>query len=86
MDDLTLQVGLVDRVELDDAQGPDACGGEVQQREDDREDVVRRRLDVYAEQTAPLSEYYAQRGLLRTVQATGTQDEVTDRVLTAVKG
>ena len=47
----------------------DKCGGEVAQRVDDREDVIRTRLETYRSQTAPLIEFYSQRGLLRRVDA-----------------
>lgn len=45
----------------------DACGGELFQRDDDRSDVVARRLEVYRAQTAPLLDFYAQRGVLRSL-------------------
>lgn len=48
-------------------------------RSDDSEEVHRNRLEVYREQTAPLEDYYAQRGLLHDVDATGTIDEVNER-------
>lgn len=57
----------------------DACfasGGELLQRDDDNEDTIRNRLDVYAQQTAPLIDYYRERGLLKTVAADGSMDEV----------
>jgi adenylate kinase len=57
----------------------DACGGELVQREDDREDVVRNRLEVYRRSTEPLEEFYWNRGLLRDVEAVGTVDEVAER-------
>ncbi len=44
----------------------DQCQGELLQRPDDKEDVVRRRLEVYQAQTAPVTEYYRGRGILRT--------------------
>lgn len=49
----------------------DACGGALTIRKDDDPDTVRHRLDVYAEQTFPLIDYYRTRGLLHTVDATG---------------
>lgn len=55
-----------------------------QGRADDTEDVIRRRMEVYAEQTAPLTELYRGRGLLVQVDGMGTPDEVTDRVLAAL--
>jgi adenylate kinase len=57
----------------------DACGGDLVQREDDREDVVRNRLEVYRRSTEPLEEFYWNRGLLRDVEAVGTVDEVAAR-------
>lgn len=53
-------------------------------RSDDTEDVIRRRLEVYAEQTAPLTDLYRERGLLVQVDGTGDVDEVTRRILTAL--
>ncbi|GAA1927267.1 adenylate kinase [Nocardioides lentus] len=55
-------------------------------RSDDTEEVVRHRQDVYAEQTAPLIEVYAERGLLVTVDGMGEVDEVSARVRTALDG
>jgi adenylate kinase len=57
----------------------DACGGELEQREDDREDVVLNRLEVYRTQTEPLEHFYWQRGLLRDVEAIGTVEQVQAR-------
>jgi adenylate kinase len=45
----------------------DACGAELFQRDDDREETIRHRLSVYNEQTAPLIGYYGERGLLFSV-------------------
>jgi adenylate kinase len=55
-----------------------------QGRSDDTEDVVRHRLDVYAEQTAPLAAIYEARGLLVRVDGMGPMDEVTARLLAAI--
>ena len=55
-----------------------------QGRADDTEDVIRRRLEVYEEQTAPLTSVYAERGLLVTVDGLGEVDEVTGRILEAL--
>lgn len=54
---------------------------QIEGRADDTEDVVRHRLDVYAEQTAPISQVYAERGLLAQVDGLGEVDEVTARLL-----
>ena len=53
---------------------------EVEGRADDTEDVIRRRQDVYARQTAPLIEVYAERGLLVEIDGMGEVDAVTERV------
>lgn len=58
----------------------DRCGGRLVQREDDREDVVRERLAVYADLTEPLVECYRRRGILHRVDGTGTIDAVWQRV------
>ena len=58
----------------------DRCGTELVQRPDDREDTVRTRLKVYAEQTAPLLEHYRRRAVLATVAGTGAIEAVRDAV------
>ncbi len=64
----------------------DACGGETVQRDDDREETVRRRLAVYAEQTAPLIRFYEGRGLLRRVAGTGEIGEIFARMVQSLGG
>jgi adenylate kinase len=59
---------------------------EIEGRADDTEDVIRRRLEVYAEQTAPLTDLYGARGLVRKVDGMGAVDEVTDRLAKALEG
>lgn len=59
-------------------------GGELLQRADDNEETIGNRLRVYREQTEPLIDYFRERGLLRTVDADGTVDEVYRRLLAAV--
>jgi adenylate kinase len=61
----------------------DTCGGELYQREDDREDTVRNRLEVYRRQTAPLLDYYRQRNLLATVPGEGAIAAIRDAVRAA---
>jgi adenylate kinase len=63
----------------------DKCGGELFQRSDDTEKVVRERLKVYKESTLPLTEYYAKKGILKTVDGDGAIDQVYKRVLRAVR-
>lgn len=55
-----------------------------QGRADDSVEVIRHRLDIYAEQTAPIIDVYAARGLVVTVDGLGAVDEVTDRILKAL--
>jgi adenylate kinase len=65
----------------------DVCGkGPVVQRDDDREEAVRRRLDIYEQETAPLAGWYADQGLLVPVDGVGSPDEVFDRILTGLSG
>ncbi len=59
----------------------DACGGETYQRDDDREETVRARLTVYAEQTAPLIRFYEGRKLLRRIVGTGERSEIFARMV-----
>jgi adenylate kinase len=54
----------------------DRCGNSLIQREDDKPETIRTRLQKYHQQTAPVVEYYRQQGLLRTVPGTGTVDEI----------
>lgn len=59
----------------------DNCGGELFQRQDDREDTVRHRIEVYHRETEPLQNFYSERGLLREVDAVGDVREVTRRAV-----
>jgi adenylate kinase len=61
----------------------DACGGELYQRDDDAEATVRRRLDVYQRQTAPLLDYYRQRSMLTTVAGEGPLATIRDAIRAA---
>jgi adenylate kinase len=60
------------------------CGGELYQREDDKAEVISRRLEVYNEQTAPIIAFYRGEGLLITISATGAVSEITERATTAL--
>jgi len=62
----------------------DVCGGEVVQRDDDTENAIMRRLELYERETAPLISWYDEREMLATLSAVGTPDEVTDKVVTEV--
>lgn len=57
------------------------CGGNLTQRADDNEETVKSRLDVYVGQTAPLTEYYKERGVLVDVDGDGTMDEVFETIV-----
>ncbi len=94
------QVGELDRILSSSGRGIDAvveltaASDEViarllgraaeQGRSDDTEDVIRRRLQVYAEQTEPLTSIYAERGLLVRVDGIGEVEDVTQRLLSAL--
>jgi adenylate kinase len=63
----------------------DVCGGELYQRDDDSEDTVRKRLEVYHTQTEPIIDYYKAQGLVVTISSLGPVDEITQRALEALK-
>ncbi len=60
------------------------CGGELFQRDDDREETVMNRLKVYDNQTAPLVSYYRERGLLREIDGVGEVEDIGKRVVRAL--
>lgn len=62
----------------------DKCGGELYQRPDDRPETVKKRLDVYFAETAPLIEYYRRQGKLLEVEGEGSVEEVTQRIVSAL--
>ncbi|MDT0448894.1 adenylate kinase [Streptomyces hesseae] len=62
----------------------DTCGGELYQREDDSEDTVRKRLEVYHSETEPIIDYYKAQGLVVTISALGKVAEVTQRAMEAL--
>lgn len=64
----------------------DVCGGEVVSRRDDNGDAIAQRLKLYEEQTAPLLDHYASRGILLEVDGSGPVDEVTLELITRVDG
>lgn len=63
----------------------DRCGGELYQRQDDTEETVAHRLQVYEQQTAPLVDYYRRRNLLREIDGVGPVDEIRARVMRALE-
>ena len=81
------QCGHVWHVEFDPPKEDgvcDVCGGDLFQRDDDLPDTIRRRLEVYTEQTAPLVGFYEKAGLLRSITAQGPVDEITERAISAL--
>jgi adenylate kinase len=62
----------------------DRCGGELFQRDDDKEQTIANRLQVYERQTAPLISYYRERGLLREVDGVGEISQIRARVVKAL--
>ncbi len=63
----------------------DVCGGELFQRDDDLPETVRRRLEVYDEETAPLVGFYDDLGLLVTILAQGSVEDVAARAIGALE-
>jgi len=64
----------------------DKCGGELFQRGDDKEETIKKRLDVYDAQTAPLIDYYKKKGILKSVAGTGSIDEIFKKVCNILAG
>ncbi|MEK6678209.1 MAG: adenylate kinase [Nitrospirota bacterium] len=62
----------------------DKCGGELFQRDDDKEATIKKRLDVYEAQTAPLIDYYKNKGMLKSISGTGSIDEIFSKVCDAL--
>ncbi|MFC6884269.1 MULTISPECIES: adenylate kinase [Actinomadura] len=79
--------GRIWHVDFDDKQDDicDDCGGHLFQRDDDKEEVVMHRLEVYRHDTAPLVQFYADEGILVGIDATGPVEEVTKRALAALR-
>jgi adenylate kinase len=63
----------------------DKCGGELFQRDDDKEATIKKRLDVYQQQTAPLIDYYSRKQIMKTVMGVGGINDIFNKV-TAVLG
>jgi adenylate kinase len=58
----------------------DKCGGELYQRDDDKEETIKNRLDVYDKATAPLIDYFRKKGILKSVMGVGDIDEIFKKV------
>jgi len=63
----------------------DKCQGELYQREDDKEEVVSRRLEIYSEQTEPIISFYKSAGLLKNISALGEVSEITKNAIAILK-
>jgi adenylate kinase len=64
----------------------DKCGGELFQRDDDKEATIKKRLDVYDASTAPLIDYYKKKGILKSVMGVGSIDEIFNKVCNILQG
>jgi adenylate kinase len=63
----------------------DNCGGELYQREDDKEEVIANRLSVYSEQTEPIVAFYKNLGILKAISAVGEVSEISANAIAALK-
>jgi adenylate kinase len=63
----------------------DKCNSELYQREDDKEEVITRRLEIYAQQTEPIISYYKNAGILKNISAIGDVSEITQKVIALLK-
>ncbi len=63
----------------------DQCGGSLYERDDDKEETIRSRLDVYSQQTGPVIQYYASQGLVRSINGIGHIDDIFHRILEAIE-
>jgi adenylate kinase len=63
----------------------DKCGTELVQRKDDNEEIAKARFETYFEQTAPLIDYYKNKGKLKVLNAEGSIDEVWERLLQVIE-
>jgi len=64
----------------------DVCGAALVQRDDDREETVKNRLDVYRQQTSPLKSYFEQCGLMRCIDGNGTIQDIQRQICTILEG
>lgn len=63
----------------------DKCGAELTQRKDDTREVAKSRFETYNRETAPLIDYYSKKGVLKSIDANGSIDEVWERLLQVIK-
>lgn len=64
----------------------DKCGGALIQRDDDKPEAIRKRLELYHKQSEPLIKYYRDRGLVRDIEVTGPPDVVVPVIMAALEG
>ena len=64
----------------------DVCGASLVQRDDDREETVKNRLDVYLQQTSPLKVYFEQCGLMRCIDGNGTIQDIQRKICSILEG
>ena len=64
----------------------DKCSGELYQRDDDKEETIRNRLNVYNQQTAPLIDYYQKKELLRTIEGVGKIEDIFRKIEEVIEG
>ena len=64
----------------------DKCGGELFQRDDDKEATIKKRLDVYQQQTAPLIDYYSKKNIMKTVMGVGSIEDIFKKAVAAIEG
>jgi adenylate kinase len=62
----------------------DKCGGQLFQRDDDKEETIKKRLDVYTKQTAPLIDYYSKKNIMKTVMGVGSINDIFNKVTAAL--
>ena len=64
----------------------DKCGGQLFQRDDDKEATIKKRLDVYQQQTAPLIDYYSKKKIMKTVAGVGSIEDIFKKAVAAIEG
>jgi adenylate kinase len=63
----------------------DKCGGDLFQRDDDKEETIKNRLDVYGKSTAPLIDYYGKKNILKSVEGMGSVDDIFNKVCSVLE-
>jgi adenylate kinase len=63
----------------------DKCGGQLFQRDDDKEATIKKRLEVYQQQTAPLIDYYSKKNIMKTVMGVGSIEDIFKKAVAAIE-